>query len=285
MKLSVALQKLNALDRRWIFIGVFVAVAVPFFIPVSFVAEPTPTTLTFDRALGEALNRNQPIVLDVDFGPQTMAEMEPLLQAVLHRVFQSKRPVILLTFMTESAAPLRTVLARMEQTYQLRYGQDYVFLGYASAYAYTMHGLGTSFGNYFHADDRGTPIEKLPLMKNVHSLRDVSAVVNIASNSFPKFWIQYAVTPFDIDFLAGTTAVQAAEYFPFLQTGQLKGLLGGGRAAAEYETLLLRSGVLTRRGDATRGLGSQSLALLVILAFIAIGNVGWLAARRAGRTS
>lgn len=263
------------LDRRYVFAAIFIAVAIPFFVPISFVSSPKTETIRFDDALQKALRVDKPILIDVDFGPQTMAEMEPMLLAVLHRVFQSGQKAVFITFMTESASPLRNYLAQMEAEYHLEYGKDYVFLGYASAYAYTMYGLGTSIDSFFHADDRGTPITELPLMKNVKSLKDVSAVINIASNAFPRFWIQYSVTPHQFDFLAGTTAVGATEYFPYLQTGQLKGLLAGGRGAAEYEALLYEKGVLKSLGDATTGLGSQSLALFTILGFIALGNIAF----------
>ncbi|MBN2802747.1 MAG: hypothetical protein JXR91_06610, partial [Deltaproteobacteria bacterium] len=116
----------------------------------------------------------------------------------------------------------------------------------------------------------------------VRSLKDIGGIINIASNSFPRFWIQYAVTPYKIDFLAGTTAVNATEYFPYIQTGQLKGLLAGGIAAAEYESLLLDKHVISKRGDASRGLGSQSLALIVILLFILVGNIGYFASKKLG---
>ncbi|MBN2530168.1 MAG: hypothetical protein JXR76_27500 [Deltaproteobacteria bacterium] len=274
------MMRLASLDRRIIFAAIFVAVALPFFVPVRFVATPGEETIQFDTALQNALSSPKPILVDVDFGPQTMAEMEPMLMALLHRIFKSGHKVIFLSFMPEATSPLRNYLAEMEKTYHLTYGIDYVFLGYASAYAYTMYGLGNSFSAYFHSDDRGTPIDALPLMKKVKSLADVSAVVNIASNAFPRFWIQYSVTPHRFDFLAGTTAVSATEYFPYLQTGQLKGLLAGGRGAAEYETYLVQKGILETSGDATAGLGSQSLALFTILSFIALGNVAWFLGRR-----
>ena len=271
--------RLSKLDRRFVFLAIFVAVAIPFFLPVQFSAVPEEDTIQFDHALQKALDTEKPLLLDVDFGPQTMAEMEPMLLALLHRVFSSGQKVIFITFMTEAASPLRNYLAEMEATYHLEYGSDYVFLGYASAYAYTMYGLGNSFSAYFHSDDRGNPLETLPLMNNVKSLKDVSAVVNIASNAFPRFWIQYSVTPHGFDFLAGTTAVGATEYYPYLQTGQLKGLLAGGRGAAEYETYLCELGVLKHPGDATRGLGAQSLALFTILGFILVGNAAYFMGR------
>ena len=79
------------------------------------------------------------------------------------------------------------------------------------------------------------------------------------------------------------TATQATDYFPYLQTGQVKGLIAGGKAGAEYEALLVEQKYLDDTGDATRGLGSQSLALMAILAFIVAGNVGFFAGSTAKR--
>ena len=280
--LKKTVLRLTNIDRRYIFAAIFIAVALPFFLPISFKAEPGTETIKFDNALTGIISQNRPVVVDVDFGPQTMAEMEPMLLALLNRLFTSKTKVIFITFMTEAASPVRSYLALMEKKYNLKYGKDYVFLGYASAYAYTMNGLNNSFKAYFHFDDRGNPIDNLPIMKSVKSLKDTSGVINIASNAFPRFWIQYAVTPYSINFLAGTTAVNATEYYPFLQTGQLKGLLAGGKAAAEYESLLVKNNILKSTGDASKGLGSQSLAIIVILIFIVIGNIGYFARRNEG---
>jgi hypothetical protein len=120
-------------------------------------------------------------------------------------------------------------------------------------------------------------------MKDVKKLTDVSAVVNIASNSMAQFWIAWGVAPFGIEFLMACTATQATDYFPYLQTGQVKGLIAGGKAGAEYEALLVQHGDMEKTGDATRGLGSQSLALMAIIAFIVAGNVGFFAGLGSGR--
>ena len=276
------LAKLSRLDRRAVFAAIAVVVVLPFLSPFDLRATPSEATLAFDAALEKAIASGRPLLIDVDFGPQTVAEMEPMLLAVLDRAFAARCKVVLLTFMTEASSPLRRYLEKMEARYGLEYGVDYVFLGYASAYAYTMYGMGTSIGAYFHSDDRGTKLADLPIMRGVKSLKDVSAVVDIASNSMPRFWVQYGVAPHGIDLIVGATAVNATDYYPYLQTGQIKGLLAGGRAAAEYEGLLLDRGVRREPGDATRGLGSQSLALAVILAFILIGNAAYFLSRAGG---
>ena len=287
MRARRILQLLADLDRRIVFAAIAVVVVLPFLSPVALRAVPSPETRQFDAAVERAVRAGKPLLIDVEFGPQTVAEMEPMLLALMDRVFAAKCDVVFLTFLPEAASPMRRYLERAERQHGLRYGEDYVFLGYASAYAYTMYGMGTSMEAYFHTDDRGAPIGTLPLMRRVRRLGDVGAVISVAANSMPRFWVQYGVMPFGFDLIVGATAVNATDYFPYLQAGQIRGLLAGGRAAAEYEEMLLDRGIRKAAGDATRGLGSQSLALAVILAFIAIGNAAhFLGRRRApeGRT-
>jgi hypothetical protein len=273
-------DRLSRLDRRLVFAAIAIAVILPFLSPFPLRATPSPETRAFDAAIEKALRSDKPLIIDAEFGPQTVAEMEPMFLAVLDRVFAAKRQVVFLTFLPEAASPMRRYLEVAERRHRLRYGEDYVFLGYASAYAYTMYGMGTSMGAYFHTDDRGTPIGELPLMRRVRSLEEVSAVISVAANSMPRFWVQYGVSPFGFDLVVGATAVNATDYLPYVQTGQIKGLLAGGRAAAEYEGMLADRGVRPDVGDATRGLGSQSLALLVILGFIGLGNAAYFLRRR-----
>ncbi len=273
------LAAVSMLDRRIVFLLMGIAVMVPFMVPVSFSVKPSAQTLQFSRALDDAIDRPGPIGIELAYGNQTMAELEPMALAILHRIFHAKKKLVIFTFYESSTAFIRRYLASMEKTYHLIDGEDYVFLGYASAYTTAMYKMGSSIQDVFHEDDKGRPVSSLPVMQGINRLKDLSGLICIAGNSNPRFWINFAVVPFQIQLLAGMTAVEATNYFPFLQTGQLKGMIGGGRAAAEYEQMLVRRGILSAPGDATRSLGSQSLALLTIIAFIVVGNIGWFAGR------
>jgi hypothetical protein len=74
----------------------------------------------------------------------------------------------------------------------------------------------------------------------------------------------------------GCTAVSAPQFYPYLQTGQLIGLLGGLKGAAEYETLV------NYAGDATRRMDAQSIAHLVIIIFIIFANISYFVLRKRG---
>jgi len=67
----------------------------------------------------------------------------------------------------------------------------------------------------------------------------------------------------------------ATDYYPYLQSGRVFGLMGGLKGAAEYEHLA------NNPGDAIQGMAMQMWAHLLIIFFIIIGNIGYLLSRRA----
>ncbi|MEW6753707.1 MAG: hypothetical protein AB1505_22410, partial [Candidatus Latescibacterota bacterium] len=61
---------------------------------------------------------------------------------------------------------------------------------------------------------------------------------------------------------------------PFLQSGQLAGMIGGLAGAAEYEQLI------GHPAAATAGMLAQSVTHVIIVAFIVFGNAAYFATRR-----
>nr|HPR18554.1 hypothetical protein [Candidatus Cloacimonadota bacterium] len=73
----------------------------------------------------------------------------------------------------------------------------------------------------------------------------------------------------------GVTGVSAPGILPYVnQQKQLTGLLAGLKGAAEYEFLLKSP------GTATAGMDAQSLAHLLIIIFIVIGNINYWRAKK-----
>jgi hypothetical protein len=61
-------------------------------------------------------------------------------------------------------------------------------------------------------------------------------------------------------------------------------MLGGLKGAAEYEKLNEDSGVRQERKRASIGMGSQSIAHILMIALIILGNIGYFITQRRGRT-
>lgn len=66
----------------------------------------------------------------------------------------------------------------------------------------------------------------------------------------------------------------APKQYAYYSAGQLNGLLGGMKGAAEYEKLVGRPAL------AITGMGAQSIAHLLIIFLVLIGNIGYFAGRR-----
>jgi hypothetical protein len=71
----------------------------------------------------------------------------------------------------------------------------------------------------------------------------------------------------------GTTSIQVNEVMPYVSSGQVQGILAGMPGAAEYEALIGVPGI------GTSGMDAQSVAHLVIVLFIVLGNIGYFIER------
>lgn len=152
-----------------------------------------------------------------------------------------------------------------------RYGVDWVNLGYKAGYEAVMVLMGQGIANAFPVDygnHRTNDYVALPIMQNVRDYSSFPLLVSISAG-YPgtKEWVQQVNSRFHIPMISGSTAVQAPEFYPYLQSGQIRGLLGGMAGAAEYEKLR------NERGSATRGMDAQSLAHVFVALCILLGNL------------
>jgi len=131
--------------------------------------------------------------------------------------------------------------------------------------------MGQGIANAFPRDYQGKDTRSLPIMRSVRDYSSFPLLVNISAG-YPgtKEWVQQVQGRFHLPMVSGVTAVSAPEFYPYLQSGQLIGLLGGMAGAAEYEKLR------GEKGTATRGMDAQSMAHVFVALCILAGNwVNW----------
>lgn len=156
-------------------------------------------------------------------------------------------------------------------------GIDYAFLGYAPVFAMVILGMGSSIATQYPNDVYGNPLSEMPILRNHKSGREVDLAVSLSGSSACTWWITYGRESYGIPVAFGVTAVMATDYYPYIQSGQIIGQMGGLRGAAEYEVLLMDSGYAIETGAAFRGMDVQSLAHIVIILFVVFGNVAYFA--------
>ena len=149
-------------------------------------------------------------------------------------------------------------------------------VGFKAGYEAVMVMMGKGIATAYPQDQRANPVSSLPLMRDVRDYSSFALLVSISAG-YPgtKEWVQQVNLRFGLPMVSGCTAVSAPEYYPYLQSGQLRGLLGGMAGAAEYEK------IRGEKGTATQGMDAQSLAHAFVALCILAGNlVQWDKRRR-----
>jgi hypothetical protein len=210
-----------------------------------------------------------------------MPELYPMLEGVLHHCFARNIKVLVMALWPQGAGLADMALSRVPPLYGKNYGEDFVFLGYKAGAAAVILGLGDQFKNVFPVDYMNTPLDSLPLTRGIVNFDDIGLVISFsAGDPGWRTWLAYGQSKFGFKLGVGITAVSAADAYPYLGSGQLVGLFGGMKGAAEYETALDRGGYNLPDKPATKAMDAQSLGHLIIMIFIIIGNIGYFALRR-----
>lgn len=156
-------------------------------------------------------------------------------------------------------------------------GRDYSVLGYAPVFSLVILGMTASIEDQFPQDANGNPLIEMPMLTEHKSLREVDLAFTTSGSSACRSWIVYGREKIGLPVAFGVTAVMATDYFPYIQSGQIIGQMGGLRGAAEYEVLLYENGITETTGKAFRGMDVQSAAHLLIILLIIMGNIAFFA--------
>jgi hypothetical protein len=225
----------------------------------------------------EALEENDVIHLAMDYDPSVMAELQPMTLAILRQCF-AKNVKVVITALHQygpamAASAIDTAVARhFERSGETKQnGIDYVFLGYKPYPILIILGMGQNYRIPFPEDYYNVPLDSLPMMAGIQNYDDVKAILNVSGTSATDWWISYGNGRYNVPLAIGVTGVMATDYYPYWQTGQIFGILGGLKGAAEYETLV------GTPGKAVSGMKVQMVAHLIIIFFIIVGNIGYFA--------
>ncbi len=280
-------EKLMKLDRRWIFLFLVTVCLVAYYadFTVPTIVE-TETSAIYNFI--DSLPPGEVIFVAIDFDPSNQAELQPMAYAIMEHAFRKNLKVVTTALsqngpgMVDQMLRDMTDTMRTERTYNgvtypsrgIVNGVDYCFLGYKPYFAIIITAMGQNFRIPFPTDYYGTPLDSTQLMKDVQNYDDVAIVVDVSGGNITDAWISYGQGKFGFPLALGLTGVMTAQYYPFLQSGQVMGIMGGLLGAAQYEDMADNPGL------AKDGMRVQLLAHLVIIMFILMGNIGYFAGRK-----
>jgi len=169
-------------------------------------------------------------------------------------------------------------------------------------------GMGEDISKAVDIDSEGRKIANLPIMKDIKNYNEMNLIINFSGSDYGYTWITYARSKFGANVAAGVTAVMAADNYPYLQSGQLIGMLAGLKGAAEYEKMvdvfasqnrsfskevisetrvpitgnseLYGNNIPMKFKKARIGMNAQSVAHIMMIIFILLGNIGYFVTRK-----
>ncbi len=280
-------DRMMSLDRRWVFLFIALVCVITYLIPFSIKIRVTPEVKSiYDKV--ESLQAGDYILLAIDYDPNALAELHPMTYAIAEQAFRKNLKVIFVTLsqngpgMADQAIRDISDSLMIDKIYngveypprKLVNGKDYVFLGYKPYPALVILGMGQNFRLPFPTDYYGTPLDSIPLMKGILNYDQIKCVVDFAAGNVADMWISYGQGRYNFPLALGMTGVMGADYYPYLNSGQVFGLMGGLLGAAQYEKLA------DNPGPAIDGMRIQLYAHIVIILFILMGNIGFLVSRR-----
>ncbi len=285
------LERIMQVDRRIIYLFVAAGTILPIIFVIGLPVSITPPVqMAFNRI--EDLKPSDVVLVSYDYGPSSAPENAPMADAALRHCFSKGVKVIVIAFyplggLSEAVSSVNRIAAEFPN---LKYGVDYVNLGYKDGAQAAMRKMSENIHEVFPTDVHGTPVSQIPMMKNVKTYADIKLCVSLATGIIGEWWANLVNAQFGLPVVVGPTAVSAPKYYAYLEAKQMAGLIGGLKGASEYERLVVDkypalATVYATPGmyTATKGMDVQSIVHLIMIAFIVFGNVVYFTGRRKPR--
>ncbi len=270
-------------ERRVVFVFIFVAVAAPLLFPMTFEEEATPVVKGLFNYI-EELPEGSHVLLAFDFDPAMAPEVQPMANAISRHCLERNLRVIFMSLWATGQSLMTTSLnsAILPEFPHKVDGVDYINIGYKAGNEGVLNVIVSDFRRMFPTDVNGVALDSTQIFRGIESCQDLKLIVALGGGRpGPKEWVLFVGDPGDVPIGVGVAAVVAPQLYPYYPR-QIIGILGGVKGAAEYESELVHHHPKFADADkpGLRMMGPQTLAHVVIMAFIVIGNVAYF---RAGK--
>ncbi len=277
-------------DRRLIFLFIFLSAAAPVIFPITFEEKISPTVQgVFDAV--EALPPGSHVMISYDFDPAMAPETQPMGNAFTRHCLARGLKVIFISLWGTGPSMLQQTIDGIVRTEfpEKKEDTDWVNLGYKAGNEGVLNVIVTNLKKMYPTDVNSHPLDSIPCLKGIKSCKDVDLILAVGGGQpGPKEWVLYVGDPGNVRIGSGLAAVVTPQSYPYYPK-QMIGLVGGIKGAAEYEFELCRrypkfgASTLPSMRAALLAMGPQTIAHVVIMIFIIFGNIAYLKSRKGAK--
>jgi hypothetical protein len=267
-------ERMLKIDRRIIFLMIGLCTLLPLLYPVGLpIRISSEVRGVYDHI--ESLPEQSVFLLSIDFDPASKPELYPQAIALLRHAFRKNLRVITMTLWVSGTGMADQLVTQVAKEMGKEYGTDYAFLGWSPGGQAVIINMGQDLYSAFPSDYSGKSTKDLPVLDGVRSLKDVGYMVSLgAGRPGVEEWYVFGKDKYKFELGGGCTGVMAPGLYPLLRSGQINGLIGGLRGAAEYESLI------GQKGKAVAGMDAQSATHLAIILLVIMCNVFYFSLRQ-----
>jgi len=286
--------KLGQLDRRFIFILIGLSVLIPLIKP-NWVNIPIKTTQNTQIVFNELnkLKEGDKVLVSFEYGASTKPEIHPMSVAVLQHLFAKGIKVYTIPLWPEGLMMAKYALEEVIESnlFNLNEHIDYVSLPYKAGGEVIIRGIATDLRTVFTQDVNNILLKEIPMMKGVNRVSDFDFVFDLSAGVPGNAeWVQFACDEHKVPLSSGCTSIMVTDAIPYVESGQIRGILAGMPGAAEYEQMVFKylnenkdfiiKDAVVLPGKATSRMSAQSIAHVVMVIFIILGNISYYILRK-----
>lgn len=266
------LEKLGKVDSRVIYALLIVSLLAPLMHPLGL---PISVGKHTQRSFGvlDRLEAGDKIIMDIGFSVSGAADVEPQAVAILKHLFGKGVRIIFTSQISEGPMITEKLVAPHEAAGK-KHGVDFVNLGYLAGGENAIATYCRDLKKAYPVDFRKNQTSSLPILEDVNGAKDVKMFTFFTTQNSDMYVRQ--VTQYKIPIVGGLINTISPQAEPYVNAGQLAGILVGLRGGAEYEKLMKAP------GQGVASMDAQSMGHLLIIVFIIFANISYLATRRAG---
>jgi hypothetical protein len=264
------LERLQFIDRRIIYWLLFILIMVPFIRPLGFPVTITKQSIDVFNEV-KSLKEGDVVLIDIFITPATWSELLGGTSAIIKTFITQKVKMVFVSPLVDIGITWDRINALIPELKQLKYGEDYVFLGYYAGGEAAAAEMAKDIRKVFPTDYYRTPTEKLPLLMKANKAEDFRMIVG-TGEQIEKFIYHWGV-PYKIPIVMMAHSMAGSTLLPYYLSGNLKGLAVGVRGGAELEKL---TGFY---GDATIRMDAINITHIMFVLIIILGNVGYTITR------
>ncbi|MCS6955927.1 MAG: hypothetical protein NZM44_06195, partial [Candidatus Calescibacterium sp.] len=185
--------------------------------------------------------------------------------------FRKDIKVIAISLWPDGAQIVATKTRQIANQYNKVENEDYVIGGYVVGAAVAIEKMGVDLKDAIPLIANNSA----PFLRDIKTAHDLSLVFSIAAGDTLVYYIRILKSRYGVNVSGGCTAVMAAEMYPYILSGQLIGLFGGLKGAADYE-ILESNPEPDKVSEAVKYMLTQSLIHALLIIFIIIANIVYI---------